>query len=54
MSCCSSAYEDESPEIDGECPDCGGDTDDGYSVDICTYSPVVCDECGDAPCDGSC
>lgn len=39
----------------GECPACGAPVDaDGDAVLICGYSPVVCDVCGDAPCDESC
>jgi hypothetical protein len=39
----------------GECPRCGADVDkDGQSLEVCWCSPVLCDECGDAPCDGSC
>lgn len=41
-------------EFNGECPDCGSDTVDGESIDICTYSPVICNTCGWAPCDESC
>ncbi|BBU72682.1 hypothetical protein PQC36_gp123 [Proteus phage Vb_PmiP-P59] len=38
----------------GVCPDCGVDTLDGDSVEGCFYSKVVCETCGDAPCDESC
>lgn len=38
----------------GECPDCGEDTVDGEAAYGCGYSPVVCDTCESAPCDGSC
>ena len=39
----------------GECSECGADVDeDGVALDICSYSPVVCEKCGWAPCDGSC
>ena len=41
-------------EIDGICPDCGEYTSEGKSWLICTYSPVTCDTCGNAPCDLSC
>jgi hypothetical protein len=38
-----------------KCPDCGGDVDsDGYAMSGCAWSPVSCETCGDAPCDGSC
>ena len=37
------------------CPTCGADVDvNGRSVTICGYSPVKCEVCEDAPCDGSC
>lgn len=45
----------------GECPDCGAEaviTKDGSypprAYTGCNYSPVVCETCGDAPCDYSC
>lgn len=39
----------------GECKECGGPIDiDGDSTDVCAYSPVICEECGCAPCDESC
>lgn len=38
----------------GVCPDCGRPTVDGKAATGCNYSPVVCDTCGAAPCDGSC
>ena len=41
-------------EPDGECPKCGSPTVDGVSKEICGYSPVLCEHCGDAPCDWSC
>lgn len=41
-------------EINGECPSCGEPTVDGDSYEGCYYSPVICDECGYAPCDLSC
>ena len=40
--------------VNGECPDCGAPTVDGVSVDICGYSEVGCETCGDAPCGLSC
>lgn len=53
MSCCSpSEYRKE--EIDGECPECGSDTVDGYAYEQCSYSPTDCEFCGLAPCDQSC
>jgi len=51
--CCDGWKYDES-EINGVCPKCGTPTVDGKAVEGCNYSPVICDECGDAPCDGSC
>jgi len=42
-------------DIVGVCPHCGANVDeDGDSVERCGYSPVECEICGDAPCDGSC
>lgn len=41
-------------EINGVCPDCGGDTVDGNAYDYCSYSPEVCETCGSRPCDESC
>lgn len=39
----------------GECQHCDGPVDeDGDSTEICHYSPLVCEECGYSPCDGSC
>lgn len=45
-------YEDE--EVNGTCPACGEPTVDGIAQHICDWSPVECEICGDAPCDGSC
>lgn len=51
--CCDPINAD-SPVV-GVCPDCGGDVDaDGDSVDVCAWSPVICETCGCAPCDESC
>ena len=41
-------------EPDGVCPDCGEDTVERISTDICGYSPTDCETCGNAPCDMSC
>ena len=41
-------------EPDGICPDCGEPTVDGKAATGCFYSPVICETCGAAPCDGSC
>lgn len=39
----------------GECPNCGNPVDEyGVSTEICAYSKEECEECGYAPCDGSC
>ena len=39
----------------GECPECGNPIDeDGDTLERCGYSPEECEECGWAPCDGSC
>ena len=40
--------------VNGECPDCGCPTVDGEAQYGCAYSPVICETCGDAPCDESC
>lgn len=40
--------------IDGVCEECGSDTVEGCSTDICNYSPQVCQTCGYSPCDQSC
>lgn len=40
--------------INGKCPNCGEDTVDGRAVYGCNYSPVICETCGNAPCDDSC
>ena len=51
---CSDGWSPEGEEINGECPDCGEDTIDGFAPSGCNYSPTQCDTCGDAPCDQSC
>ena len=51
--CCENTHYKES-DINGECPVCGEPTVDGKAYDICAWSPVVCEECGYSPCDGSC
>lgn len=45
-------YRDE--EVDGECPKCGTPTVDGEAQSGCHWSSIECEECGDAPCNGSC
>lgn len=52
--CCDGWYPEEGEEVNGVCPDCGGDTIDGSAPYGCYYSPVVCETCGDRPCDESC
>ena len=53
MSCCAEwSYEDN--EVNGVCPDCEEPTVDGEAKEGCQYSPVACETCGWAPCDGSC
>ena len=42
-------------KVVGECEECGSPVDvDGESTEICGYSPIICGECGCAPCDDSC
>lgn len=41
-------------EPNGKCPDCGFETVDGETIEACACSPVECETCGRAPCDGSC
>ena len=41
-------------EVNGECPDCGMPTVDGFAAHGCSYSPCVCETCRYKPCDGSC
>jgi len=41
-------------DVDGVCPDCGYPTVEGIAASGCAYSPVSCDTCGHAECDGSC
>lgn len=54
MSCFGSDYDDENQKADGECPDCGEPTFEGSAIGGCSYSPVICETCGDCPCDQSC
>lgn len=44
----------ETADADGVCESCGELTAYGMSKDICCYSPQICEECENAPCDGSC
>jgi len=41
-------------EADGVCPCCGEETFDGFAMEVCGCSPVMCETCGWAPCDESC
>ena len=41
-------------KINGSCFNCGEDTIYGYVPFGCHWSPVICDTCGDVPCDQSC
>lgn len=51
--CCEGwSYED--VEVNGVCPKCGEPTVDGGAQSGCHWSPTICEECGDSPCDGSC
>jgi len=52
MCCDNTGYKEN--EINGECPICGEPIVDGNAYDVCSYSPVQCEECGNAPCDQSC
>ena len=52
--CCEPRVGYDSRQINGECPFCGSPTVDGDAYDQCCYSEVECEECGWAPCDGSC
>lgn len=50
--CCDNCGDD--GEANGECPECGEPTVDGFTKDCCNYSPICCKECQWTPCDGSC
>lgn len=52
MFCCSEGSIDEEP--DGACPECGAPTFEGDAIEWCEYSPILCENCGHRPCDGSC
>lgn len=41
-------------EPNGTCENCGEATVDNAAVIGCCWSPVICETCGDAPCDESC
>jgi hypothetical protein len=51
---CSDGWKFDYDDVNGECPNCGTPTVDGQAYEGCFYSPVECDVCGWAPCDGSC
>lgn len=51
---CSDGWDFSDEDVDGKCPDCGVPTCNGVAQSGCHYSPVLCDTCGDAPCDLSC
>jgi hypothetical protein len=52
MCCDNTTYSED--QINGKCSACGSDTVDGQAYDQCAWSPVLCEECGCSPCDGSC
>lgn len=51
---CSDGWSTPISDINGECPDCGHPTIDGDAASGCFYSPVECQTCGHAPCNGFC
>jgi len=51
---CCAATDFKEKEINGECPDCGEPTVNWNAYEKCSWSPVECETCGWAPCDGSC
>ncbi len=51
---CSEGWYYQESEINGECPECGTPTVGGIAYEGCCWSPVSCELCGYAPCDGSC
>lgn len=51
---CSSGWDSNQEEVDGNCPDCGMPTVDGVAAYGCNYSPIKCHTCNYSPCDGSC
>ena len=52
--CSDGWYPEEGKEVNGVCPDCGEDTIDGIAPYGCNWSPVLCETCGDRPCNLSC
>lgn len=53
MTCCE-GWNNGEENVNGVCPDCGEPTVDGEAVKGCHHSSVLCETCGDAPCDESC
>lgn len=51
---CSDGWGSYKSQINGTCPECGGETVDGVAACGCNYSPVECKTCGSAPCNQSC
>lgn len=51
---CWSMREYEDKDANGKCDECESLTVDGEAIEICTYSPVLCEKCGWSPCDNSC
>lgn len=48
-------FDEPAPEPVGVCPDCGtAVSKDGFAIDYCAYSPVLCESCDHWPCDQSC
>lgn len=51
---CCDGWSSLASEVNGECPECGMPTVNGYAAYGCGYSPVECETCGHAPCDDYC
>lgn len=51
---CCDGWSSKISEVNGICPKCEEATVDGAAPSGCSYSPILCNECGSAPCDGSC
>jgi len=51
---CAEGWQYNEDEINGTCTSCGTPTVDGQAIEGCDWSPVICETCGEAPCDGSC
>lgn len=52
MCCAGTEYSED--EINGECPDCGYPTVNGYAFEKCDYSSIDCETCGRAMCEDAC